>query len=104
MTVKSASLVPVVIGFAEADGRESGWGRFLELAAADAKVTTISELKRHDRLFLTFEVAGEKFKSLPAVVTHAETDGDGSLSAEIRFTDEVEKRRLSRTLLDVLAR
>lgn len=104
MTFGSARLVAVVIGFSEADARESGWGRFGELSAADARLTTTSELKRHDRLFLTFEAAGEKFKSLPALVTHAEIDGEGSVSAEIRFTDEVEKRRLSRTLLDILSR
>ena len=104
MTAKSSSLIAVVISFSEGSVQESGWGRFLELAGTGARLTTRSELKRHETVFLTFEAAGEKFKGLPALVTHAEIDGEGSVLAEICFTDEVEKRRLSKTLLDALSR
>lgn len=100
----SARLIPVELSFSGEKAQACGWGRFLELSAGGAIVTTRSGLNRHDSIYLTFEVSGEKFKAMPAVVTHEELDDDGYVRAEIRFTDEVEKRRLARTLLEVLSR
>jgi hypothetical protein len=61
-------------------------------------------LARRDRVLLSFEVAGERFKDLAAEVLWSEQDADGYCSAEVSFSDEVEKRRLARALLDALSR
>lgn len=104
MKVPSAALVPALIGFSEASAREDSWGRFTELAACDARLSTRAELKARDLLELSFEIGGEYFVRVPALVARVESDSFGYAEAELRFTDEAQKRRLAKTLLDLLSR
>jgi len=101
---RSANFLPALLRFPGELAREDGWGRFLELAASAAVLSTQTPLKPLEIILLSFEVYGEKFKDVPARVEHAERDLDGFCRAELRFQDEVEKRRLARVLADLLSR
>lgn len=101
---RSATLVPALIRFPGELAREEGWGRLLELAASAAKLSTQTPLHPLENILLSFEVYGERFQDLRARVEHSETDEDGFCRAELRFQDEVEKRRLARVLTDLLSR
>jgi hypothetical protein len=49
-------------------------------------------------------LVGERFDEVRARVSHAEDDADGHRLAELRFLDEVQRRRLAKALTDVLSR
>ena len=101
---RSAVYTPVLFRFPGEVAREDGWGRFLELAASTAKLCTQTPLRAGEKLRLGFEVNGERFHDLRAQVEYADRDEDGFCCADLRFEDEVEKRRLARTMADLLAR
>ncbi len=101
---RAAVFTPVLIAFPGELAREEGWGRFLELCASSAKLSTQTPLKLSERVLLGFEFNGERFSELRAEVEHLDKDADGFVVADIRFEDEVEKRRLARTLADLLSR
>lgn len=100
----AAVAAPVLLRFPAEEARAESWGRLCELTASSARLSTQAALARRDRVSVSFELGGERFKNLPAVVEWVETDADGYLSVELRFSDEVEKRRLARALLDALSR
>lgn len=104
MRARSAVRLPAVVSFPGEAGRESGWGRLLELSASTAVLSTNLPLSRLERVLLSFELGGERFESLACSVSFKESDEDGYTRAELSFADEPEKRRLARLLLDVLAR
>lgn len=104
MSASSAVRLPVLVAFPEPAGRADGWGRFLELSAAGAKLSTLTRLSPRERVLLSFELAGERFRELAAEVTAASLDADGYCAAEVLFPDEVERRRLAKALLDLLTR
>lgn len=104
MAAASARAVPVAISFPGPGGRFDAWGRFTELFAAGAKLATLALLNRGEKLSLSFQLSDEVFKGLPAEIIAVEQDADGAYWAELRFLDQVEQRRLSRTLLDILSR
>ena len=104
---RSSVFTPVLLRFEGAPGLQNGlngWGRLLELRASSAKLSTQTPLDRGESLRLEFEVNGERFPDLRARVECVERDEDGFLAADLRFEDEVEKRRLARTLADLLSR
>lgn len=103
LRTRSASRLPVLLAFPDG-ARMEGWGRFIELSASTATLSTHSSLVRLERVLLTFELNGENFAELPARVAHQEPDQDGYTLAELTFTDEVAKRRLARVLADLLSR
>ncbi len=93
--------VPVLIAFAESS-LEITWGRFDALSAVGARVLTRAEVRRKDELFLSFEVGGDAYQEVPAEAVYVETDCDGYRLLDLRFKDEVAKRRLAKTLLTLL--
>ena len=101
---RSSLYTPVLFRFPGEVAREDGWGRFLELAASAAKLCTQTPLKEGEKLRLGFEVNGERFPVLRAMVEYVDRDEDGFCRADLRFEDEVDKRRLARVLADLLAR
>ena len=100
----SPKLIPVLISFPEAAARQDGWGRLVDLSGSGAHLSALLELRRAETVTLSFEVGGEPFHAVSARVTFVEADHDGYSLAELRFTDEVEKRRLARTILETLSR
>lgn len=100
---RSRSPVPVVVSFAESASRQDCWGRLSELTPATAVLSTRFSVARGERLFLTMKVAGSEFRQVPALAARVATDRDGYTLAELKITDEVQKRRLARVLLDLLA-
>ncbi len=100
----SPAAVPALLRFAPGLGRLDGWGRLQELSSSFAVVSTLTVLARRERVLLSFEVAGERYREVGAEVVWVQSDSDGFCVAELRFVDEVEKRRLARTLLEVLSR
>jgi len=104
MSVRSSVFLPVLLRFPDPLAREDGWGRFVELAASAAVVCSQAPMKTGEKVLLCFEVHGESFRDLRASVEHSVSDDDGFCRAEVRFADEVEKRRLARVLTDVIAR
>ncbi len=103
MTARAPSLIPVLIRFPGGSARQDAWGRLLELTAGGAALATAAPLKPGEPLTLSFDVGGEDFRAMTARVAHVELDTDGQTLADLRFTDELERRRLSRVLLDAVA-
>ena len=101
---KAAAFLPVLLRFAPAAARLEGWGRLVSLTSGGAEVSTATRLVVGEGVFLSFEVAGDRFEGVRARVAHAEDDDDGHRLAELIFTDEVERRRLAKALTDVLSR
>lgn len=104
MSARAPSLIPALVRFPGGAARQDAWGRLLELTAGGAVLSTAATLRLGEELTLSFELGGEEFRSVPARVSHVEPDLDGQTWAELRFADELERRRLAKTLLDVLAK
>ncbi len=102
--VRAPFALPVGLKFSEPKQREASWGRLVSLSSAAAVLSTQSALTRGEKVFLSFELAGERFRDFAAVVEDVELDPDGYARAELRLSDEVERRRLAKLLVDVLAR
>ncbi|MFA6092004.1 MAG: hypothetical protein WCU88_05220 [Elusimicrobiota bacterium] len=98
-----ARRVPLVLHFPERDGRNDGWGRFLELAADGARAATLTRLTKGDCLRVSFEAAGEKVELLRADVESVQRDLDGYFVAELRFLDEETRGRLAKAFLSLSA-
>ena len=96
--------LPVLLRFSPAAARQDGWGRLVSLTSGGAELSTAVRLVVGETLFLSFELAGDRFEAVLARVAHAEDDADGHRLAELRFTDEAERRRLAKALTDLLAR
>ncbi len=96
--------IPARIGFAESAGRWEAWGWLEELTASAARLSAQAELRRDETLSLTFELPGEPFAGLAARVAWSQRDADGYWEAELRFTSELDRRRLAAALLDLLSR
>ena len=99
--IRGPKTIPVALALGD---REVSWGRLLSLSARAAALSTQSALSRGEIVFLSFELSGERFKEIPARVEDSAVDLDGYTQAELVFTDEVERRRLAKTLLDLLSR
>ena len=92
---RSAAYLPVLLTFAPSAARQDGWGRLVKLTSGGAELSTATRLVAGEVLLLSFELAGDRFEGVRARVAHAEDDADGHRLAELRFTDEVERRRLA---------
>ena len=101
---RTAAFLPVLLRFAPAAARQEGWGRLVRLTSGGAELSTATRLVAGEGLFLSFELAGDRFEGIRARVAHAEDDVDGHRLAELAFTDAVERRRLAQALTDVLSR
>ncbi|HXT00712.1 MAG TPA: hypothetical protein VN915_08570 [Elusimicrobiota bacterium] len=101
---KAAAFLPVLLTFEPAAARQDGWGRLVKLTSGGAELSTATRLVAGESLFLSFELAGDRFEGLLARVAHAEDDADGHRLAELRFADELDRRRLAQALTDVLSR
>lgn len=104
MSARAPQLIPTLVRFPGGAARQDAWGRLLSLTAGGATLSTAAALARGEEVLLAFELGVERFAGIPARVSHVEPDADGHVVAELRFTDELERRRLSRVLLDVLSR
>lgn len=104
MNARAPSLIPVLVRFPGGAARQDAWGRLLELTAGGASLSTAAPLMKGEDVLLAFELGGEEFRAVPAKVSRTEPDADGQTLAELRFTDELERRRLSTVLLDVISR
>lgn len=96
-------LVPVLLRFPGASARQDGWGRLLKITAGGAELSTATVLTRGELLSAQFELDGERLR-VAARVESVERDDDGQLLAELRWADLVERRRLARVLVEMLAR
>ena len=101
---RAAAFLPVLLRFEPAAARQDGWGRLVSLTSGGAELSTATRLVVGEGVLLTFELAGDRFEGVRARVAHAEYDADGHRLAELLFTDEVERRRLAKSLTDVLSR
>ena len=101
---RSAAMLPVLLRFAPAAARLDGWGRLVTLTSGGAELSTATRLVVGEELLLTFELGMDRFQEIRARVAHAEDDSEGHRLAELRFTDEVQRRRLAQALTDVLSR
>lgn len=101
---RAASLLPVLLRFGPESARLDGWGRLVTLTSGGAELSTATRLVVGEAVLLFFELAGDRFEGVRARVAHAEDDSEGHRLAELRFIDEVERRRLAKALTDILAR
>lgn len=104
MKARAPSLLPVLVRFPGGAARQDAWGRLLTLTAGGASLSTAAPLTKGEDVLLAFEFGGEDFRAIPARVSFVEPDADGQTLAELRFTDELERRRLSKVLLEVLSK
>ena len=96
-------LVPALLRFPGTAARQDSWGRLLEITAGGARLSTPSVLLKGEAVHVVFELGGEKLL-ISARVHHAGKDDDGQCVAELKWNDMVQRRRLARALLDVLAK
>ncbi len=101
---RAASPIPVLLRFEPDAARLDGWGRLVSLTSGGAELSTATRLVSGEGVLLSFELGGEHFEGVRARVSHAEDDADGRRLAELRFFDEVQRRRLAKALTDVLSR
>ena len=101
--MRAPFLVPALLRFSGASARQDGWGRLLELTAGGARLSTSSTLAKGESVHVVFELGGDKL-SILARVHHAGQDDDGQCLADLSWSDMVERRRLARALLQVLAK
>ena len=95
--------VPALLRFPPSSARSEAWGKLLRLTASEADLTTAVRLVRDEGVLLSFELGGESFEDLKARVTHAVVD-DGQRLVELRFVDEVQRRRVAKDLTEALSR
>ena len=100
----AAALLPVLLTFDAASARQDGWGRLVKLTSGGAELSTAARLVVGEDVLLAFELGAERFEKIRARVAHAEDDSDGHRLAELRFIDEVQRRKLAVALTDVLSR
>lgn len=96
-------LIPALLRFAGSDARQDSWGRLLKLTAGGAVVSTLSPLAKDEVVGVSFELGAESV-TVPGVVDFARRDDDGGWVAELRWRDMVERRRIARVLIELLAR
>jgi hypothetical protein len=104
VSARAPVLIPAAFSFPGDAARQDGWGRLLELSPARALLATGMRVSRGETLLLDFELGGETFRATASRVEHVEPDADGHAVAELRWTDELERRRLSVLILDVLSK
>lgn len=101
--MKQASfLVPALLKFPGSSARLDSWGRLLKITAGGAELSTASPLAIKESVLVQFELGGERL-CIRASVHHASDDQDGGHVIALRWDDLVERRRLARVLLNVLA-
>lgn len=98
-----ATTVPALLRFPGNAARQDSWGRLLKVTAGGARLVTGSRLSKGETVLVGFELGGESLL-IPGRVHDAFPDDDGQTAAELRWSDLVERKRLARVLLDVLAR
>jgi hypothetical protein len=104
VSARAPGRLPARLDFGADDGRAPSWGRLEALSPGGARLLTLARLERGQTVLLSFELAGEDFRELPARVVASEADADGFCAAELDITAPRERRRLARILLDVLSR
>jgi hypothetical protein len=92
------------LSFPQASARSDAWGRLTRLTSGGAELSTAARLLKDEGVVLAFELGGDAFDGVRARVAHAEDDDDGFRTVELRFVDEVQRRRLAKALTDLLAR
>ncbi len=102
MKVSAARFIPALLAFPESEARQDAWGRFLELQSNRARLITRTRLEKGDRLFLSFELPGERLKKIEAEVTRSDVDEDGYYVCVLLFPREEQRVRLGRTLQRIL--
>lgn len=102
--MRTALWLPVLIAFPEGSGKAESWGRFIELSAGSASLSTLTRLSARERIYLSFELGGERFRELSADVEDSELDADGYCRADLLLRDAAQRRGLAKALLDVLSR
>lgn len=96
-------LVPALLRFPGSSARQDSWGRLIAITAGGAELSTPAGLAKGEAVLVRFELGGERL-TIAARVRHVRDDDDGQPLAELAWDDLVERRRLARVLLDVLAR
>jgi hypothetical protein len=101
---KFPTLIPTTLTFTPQSARQDSWGRLTRLTSAGAEVSTPVRLVKGEDVMLSFELGPETLREMRARVFWAEDDADGRRLAELAFLDAVDRSRLAKVLLDVLAR
>ncbi|HVA67007.1 MAG TPA: hypothetical protein VNK24_08805 [Elusimicrobiota bacterium] len=95
--------IPAAFSFAPEIARQDAWGWLEEISASRARLSTLCALRLDERLFLDFSIGDRRLGPGAARVSLAEKGEDGFFRAELAFTDELFKRKLSRAILRMLA-
>ncbi|MBI4377450.1 MAG: PilZ domain-containing protein [Elusimicrobia bacterium] len=96
--------IPALLSFPSEAARQDAWGRLINLWSSGAKLLTQTRLSRGEKLFLSLELGGERFESVPGTVSAVEIDADGYCLAELAFSDALARGRLAKALIGALAR
>lgn len=100
---RSPKPVPAMLSFPEEEARHDCWGKLTELAPSGAKLSTRFVVERGARLFVSLRLGHEDFERIAASVAKVAVDREGYRVADLSFTDAIQKRRLAKALLDILA-
>jgi hypothetical protein len=101
--MRAPFLVPALLRFPGSSARQDAWGRLLKITAGGTELSTAARLAKGESVLVQFELGGERLL-IRARVRHVRDDDDGQRAAELQWDDMVERRRLARALLDVLAK
>jgi len=83
--VDAARFIPVLIQFGDDPTRVETWGRLLSLAPEGARLICRAPLVDGALLLLEFEVFGDPFNRIEAIVSGAKLDPDGYTTATLGF-------------------
>lgn len=101
--MRAPFLVPALLRFPGSSARQDSWGRLLKITAGGGELSTAARLAKGEIVLVSFELGGERLL-MPARVHHACDDDDGSRVAELRWSEMTSRRRLARTLVEVLSK
>lgn len=100
---RAPRLIPALLRFSGAAARQDAWGRLLELNAGGAVLSTAVAMAKGETLAVFFELGGERF-AVAASVDFSRRDDDGGNLVELTWRDMVERKRMARALVELLAR
>jgi len=101
--VDAARFIPVGVAFGGDPSRAEIWGRLLSLSPDGATLVSHAPVPDGALLLLQFEIFGDAFHGVEALVTGVETDADGYAKASLQFRKTADRVAIGRAVRRVVA-
>ncbi len=103
MKVDASRFVPVLIRFTDDSSRAETWGRLLSLSPEGGRLVCQAPIPDGAVLSLEFEVFGDPFVGIEAVVSQSETDPDGYTLGSLTFRKTGDRVAIGRSVRRIVA-